>query len=196
MFGRLVDISTREEIAVYDKMLGERPEYGFANEYREGLKLLLQNGQDLQGEDRTVMESPLKTGLAWMMALARSELGATLSMYSNVETPFASVLTNEFGWDEYAEVLKHDAVAHMNAIRNEPRLRKALKPTHLIDSWSIAYWRRLKLINTMLDAIAHTDNEAFVSTVKRYSKKLVQHKTTIYNNIYVWTQKVTYLFTG
>jgi len=147
--GKLVDSSTSEEIAVYDKLIAMNPEYSFFS------------------------DGDLKTSLAWMMALARIELGATMSMYGKTEDPFGAAVKVgglEFGAEEYLEILVDDLATHLKAAQMDAGYQKALKPREKVDASSLAHLRRTQLINDLLNKVISSGEEEIVYAAEPYAE--------------------------
>ena len=189
-FERLASISTPEEISVYDKVLNERAEFTFFN----GLNTAFAQPPDLSKanpEERTRFSDQFqKGGLAWMMALARIEVGATLSMYSDEKFPYESIMASKFGSDEYLQLLLDDVTAHMKSLANEGMFKTILRFNHRPDTWTLAYLRRLKLVKDMLVTISRGTNEAIVELARPYYKELAEHEATIVGNVNDWLAEV------
>lgn len=147
--GKLVDSSTTEQIAVYDKLIELNPEYSFFS------------------------DSDLKASLAWMMALARVELGATMSMYGNTDDPFGATVRiggAEFGATEYLQILVNDLAIHLKAAQLDPNYRKSLSFKEKVDASSLAHLRRTQLINDLLNKVISSGDSDLISQATPYTE--------------------------
>ena len=156
-FERLVANSTKSEIEEYDKIIQEQPEYSFFvstplngdTKYKTGKK------------EKTNLESPFrKHSLAWMMALARVEIASTISMYGRVAAPFQMIEPADFGIEQYNLLLEQDAYAHLNALNTDSKLIERVKKAKRVDSDTIAYLRRLKVVRDMFEQVHEYRAEA------------------------------------
>ena len=153
--GELVDSSTPEQIEVYDKLIEMNSEYSFYSGVASGLgsDTDLSTTEEESSSDDDDESGYLKHSLAWMMALARVELGATISMYGDDEDPFGKAVALGgvgFGAEEYLSILVDDAAAHLKAAQADSDYAKALKRTGPVDSTTLNHLRRTQLINDML----------------------------------------------
>ena len=164
--GQLASQSTAEEIAVYDELISERPEFqfhvGLARAYwgpQVGFDAAaLRVGQSpnqalaLQAE----AGGTLRSGIGWLMALARIELSASLSAYTKTENPFAFFPVTPYDRQQYEILLFDDALNHLLALSQDPGLPKVAQPNRPADASSMDYLRRAKLVQDMVQAARKT----------------------------------------
>lgn len=155
---KLVAISNPDEIAVYDKIILQLPEFIFYS----GIVAGIDQPQPFAGTHPIkdgasatpgqIADSQFKKhSLAWLMGLARVELGATRAMYLNGDDWFVPTLATSFGLNEYYHVLLDDVAAHLKALETDADFKRAIKKSFKIaSSDTLAYLRRLKLVNRML----------------------------------------------
>ncbi len=115
-----------------------------------------------------------------MTALARVELGATMSMYGDSKTPFAEFAPSAFDLVAYLEIMFDDVVVHLKDLAQDNGFRVVVKPSHVPDTWTLSYLRRIKLIRDMLAVLYLTDQPEMTaglvpleSELKIYQRKLV-----------------------
>ena len=168
--GDLVDSSTPEQVEVYDKLIQSRPEYSF----HSGVVMELGLNTKLTLSEREELDTKyLKHSLAWMMALARVELGATMSMYGETNDPFGDAVAvggNEFGADEYLEILLDDVAAHLKTAEIDPDYRQGLSLEEKVDESSLADLRRTKLISDMLTKVMSSGDSEVIAAAGPYAK--------------------------
>jgi hypothetical protein len=93
-----------------------------------------------------------RRGLAWITALARSELGAITANFTENADPFDSYRPSRYEREAYAEILEDSMRTHYWALRNDrllPTMRKGFTP----DPQGIAYARRAIVTLEMLQAV-------------------------------------------
>ena len=180
---QLVAKSTKEEIKVYDKVLGERAEFNFLN----GIGLEFDQRPDLakaNNLDRKKFNDKFKKGgLAWMMALAKVELGATFSMWGDAQFPFESLFVTEFDVEQFKAILVDDVVAHLRHLRDDPLFKKVLQNKHIPDSNTVAYLRRLKLLTDMLVTLGRSNDQAVASRVHPYLDELKKYRERLVTQV-------------
>jgi len=187
-FEQLVLISTPEELAAYDKVLNGRPEFTYFN----GANVMLDVPVDLKKanpKQRTqFFDTFRKKGLAWMMALAKVELNATASMYGDAPKPFQSIRVTEYDIVPYMNVLADDAIAHLKSLSMEKGFRDVTQSGRTVDTWTIAYLRRLKMIRDMLSTLSEIGNAEVKARIQPYDAKLRMHEKKLVSNIKMQTR--------
>lgn len=162
-FDQLVEMSSKEEIDVFNKIILEQEEYAFFS------------GSDLapldQVSDSVVEEFPdsknrttRKHGLQWMLALARVEVGATVAMYGHAGNGFELLRPAEFAFEEYSELVATDAIAHTKALGTDRAFNERVQKGKKVDSDTVAYLRRLKLVNDMVEYVRNNAREDVASS--------------------------------
>ena len=173
-FGKLVDSSTPEQIEVYDKLVGMKSEYSFYSGVASNMGLDTDFSSLDQESSTDVESSYLKHSLAWMMALARVELGATMSMYGDgMEDPFGKAVTLGgvgFGAEEYLSVLVDDVAAHLKAVQNDDSYIRTLAPEEEVGSLTLNHLRRTQLINDMLGKVISSQIPEIVAVAGPYAE--------------------------
>lgn len=94
-----------------------------------------------------------RRGLAWVMALARIELGAIFATFTEHPYPFTVVKPSGFEMDAYQALLLDGVRTHYWALARDPALRKVSR-TSPENPVVLSYSRRLKLVRRMLKATA------------------------------------------
>lgn len=160
-FERLVASSSANEVAVYDNIILQLPEYVFYVGNVSGIDQTIpiaggQWNKELASVDtaQNVDSQLKKRSLAWLMALARVELGATRSMYRPGADWFVPTPETSFGLDEYYDVLLEDVSVHLQSLEADAQFKRAIKKSFKVaNSGTLAYLRRLKMIDSMLVAL-------------------------------------------
>jgi len=185
-FNRLVEISTPEEIKTYDEFLASRPEFT----YFQGVNTAFNRPPDLTKADPNERarfnDRFQKGGLAWMVSLAQIELGATMSMYGKMKKPFSVIVVSKFGNEEYLELLTDDLVSHLKSLAKEPRFKEVLDGNRRVDTWTLAYLRRLKLVKDLMVTISEVAEEETVNEMRPWFKELKEHEESLVNIVNVW----------
>ena len=182
-FAQLLKISTPEEIEAYNNILNERPEFTYFNGVNNAFdeRPNLAKADDI--ERTKFYDAFQKKGLSWMIALARIELGSTMSMYGTSATPFEDVFKSNFDIEATMMVLANDVASHMKSLAMEDGFKKVVKRGRDIDTWTLAYLRRLKLIRDMLGTLEKHGNNALRAEIKPYSKELAKYEKRLLDEI-------------
>lgn len=178
---RLTAISSKSEIKVYDALIASQNEFSFYSGIATDYGLV--SVDSLPDNERELIESTYKRqSLAWLLALARVEIGATISMYGFSNDPFGQVGMSNFGIREYTEILLDDLTTHLKAVKNDQGFQEAVyvrKP----NSDTMAYLRRARLINDLLDKVMLSNNEELVIAAKPYSRGVSDYIKSIAKRI-------------
>jgi len=94
-----------------------------------------------------------RRGLAWVLALARSELGGIIATFGQHPSPFAAVRPTSLELDAYRTLLLDGSQTHYWALVNDPNLVKVAGSVH--DTQMLAYIRRLNAVRHFLHAGAN-----------------------------------------
>ena len=152
----LVRKSTPEQLAVYDELVSERPDLSI----NVGLAKAF-GGEKVSFDATTIDFNQLqkangtgaakRTGLAWLTALARIELGTSLSAYTDAKAPFEKIAPTDFDRRQYEVIFYDDAMMHVLALNDDQDFQSVTKKTSKANLLSLDYWRRLKLVRDMVD---------------------------------------------
>ena len=186
----LVTISSTEDLKAYDQLLEERQEFSYFNgtNLAAGKRLSMRESvRSRSGADKFQKKFG-KQGLAWMMALAKIELSATESLYGKSELPFQTVPVTRFDGKEYMSVLADDAAAHLRSLSQEAKFKEVVNPGRRVDTWTLAYLRRLKLIRDMLTTLNQFGDNTVRAKVKGYGRQLGKYEEKLLTTLLVQTQ--------
>lgn len=93
-------------------------------------------------------------GLNWMTALARVELGAMLSGYTNVPRPFEVVRPTPNDIDAYRYLLLDGIRSHYWSLKKDPSINYLLKSTNIYNV--LSYSRRMKMVRSMIGTLTRS----------------------------------------
>lgn len=183
----LIASSIPEQIEVYNRFLEDRPEFTFYN----GASLLDDRalaGMDLKKDAVRVRfdDEFKKKGLAWMMALAKVELGATASAYGQTKTPFALYPATQFDLVPFLEVMFDDIATHIKALGSDQDFKQVLKSHRIADTWTVAYLRRVKLIRDMIQVLKGTGDPGLLARLAPYDQELTRYSNRLIDNIQLY----------
>ena len=187
-FNKLLNLSSADEITVYDQVLNDRPEFTYFNGVNSAFASRPNLKQANPFQRQKFYDSFQRKGLAWMMGLARVELGATMSMYGEAELPFHAISTSDFDMEAYVQVLADDAIAHMKSLAQEPGFDRVTKRGRKIDTWTLAYLRRLKLIRDMLGTLKSIGNSEVKGRIAPLDKELSTYERRLMTEVILQTR--------
>ena len=160
-FTQLLKVATPEELAAIDRIVSENDEFtiypNVSAQLASGPTTIVMPESARQGNPRrdrptdSYGPSAGRTGLAWVIALARLEFGAMLAGYSDHPSPFTAVPTHAYDAAAYRWMLLDGAASHYWALVNDPALRK-VTTTSPSNPIVLAYSRRLVVARSMLSA--------------------------------------------
>ncbi len=171
LLGTLVEKSTKEQVNVYDRLLQGRPEFSFYSGFalNEGLPGTFNQ----QTQNQSVNHH--KNSLAWLLALAKVEVGATVSMYGNSNQPFEDVASSNFGHEEFLAVLLDDLAFHIQVGQQDEDFENAGSRKSIVDGSSLVYLRRAVLMNDMLQTLLYSNHSFAVDSVRPYEHGIQEY---------------------
>ena len=145
LFDQLLAKVTEEELEAIDQLVRERPEFTVYT----NLSRRLQRRPSSLAEPTDDTRDFAGRGFAWVIGLARVELGAMLAAYTGVQHPFEAVQPTEFEMPQYGELLLDGTRTHYWALLGDPELKRVtrLSPSR---KQFLSYSRRLILARAML----------------------------------------------
>jgi len=145
--GALIEMCNESELRVIDEIIAEKDEFTVYTNLSRRLQrrpsTLSETGQSR--EDRFA-----RRGLAWVMALARVEIGAMFAGFTNIRSPFEWVQPTQLEMSSYRTLLEDGMRTHYWSLANDPAFRKIARETP--DHKTVAYVRRLTLARAFLEA--------------------------------------------
>lgn len=99
-------------------------------------------------------------GLAWMMALARVEMGAMIGAFAQDTNPFENVRPSRFEMTAYRELLLEGARSHYVALSSDPELQQVARRSPP-DARTLTYLRRTNLARHFVISAARAGAQDF-----------------------------------
>ena len=189
---RLVAMSTEDEIAVFNDVIREQVEYSF---FSGAAGANTNNGTDsFTDENRGLSQSAgnRKHALQWMMALARVELAASVSMYGHVGNAFSLMAPAQFGLQEYGLLVADDAGAHFQALNKDEKFRRRVRKGKKVDSDTVAYLRRLKVVSDMVAYVGNNGSPEYVAVAAEMVKPLKRARESLSQQAEIATLDMQY----
>ena len=137
-----------EQLKAIDDYVKKQPEFTV---YVNLSRLIPQKPSTLGEKPLRAGDPFARRGLAWMTALARTEVGSMLAVHTQVSRPFRFVGPTRFDGKEYRELLFDGARTHYWALQNDRAFPAALRSVSVNDGL-VAYSRRLLLSRALLHA--------------------------------------------
>lgn len=156
-FLKVLKSSDDEEIEAMDRIVAEKPEFIV---YTNLSKKLQSGPSSLAPSNDYPDDDGARRGLGWIMALARVELGAMLTGYSDANTPFAFFPLIPFDLDEYRDLLMDGAKTHYWSLVKDPNLKEVTE-TSPENPIVLAYSRRLLIARTMLNSAIRLGQQSY-----------------------------------
>lgn len=149
MFDQLVRQTDEAERKVIDEIIRDRDEFAVYVDLSSRFGVMSAASE----QPATSTDTSERRGLAWVMALARVEVGAMLAGFTKVHSPFSVVGPTEHESSAYRELLTDGMRTHYLALARDPKLRQivaesATKP----GSETLAYVRRISVAREFLNA--------------------------------------------
>ena len=149
----MLAISKTSDLAAYDELIASKPEFGISVNLSRGF----------EEPNSSLKQNPLgqhdrfsRHGLAWMMALARVEVAASLAAYEDLKKPFRASNPTQFELKAYRELLLDALRTHFWTLKTDPVFKKVLSRSHLTPtSETVAYLRRLTMTIKMAEGVRY-----------------------------------------
>lgn len=143
---QLLNLLSPKELEAVDRLVASRDEFTvFTNLSRRFSQMAAAQ------EQPSASDYNGQRGLAWVMALARIELGAMLAGFTNVPEPLMNVGPSQFERDAYWQLLQDGATTHYWALASDPALPEVTKMSPARTE-VLSYSRRLVIARSMLRA--------------------------------------------
>ncbi len=129
-----------------------------------------------------------RRGLAWVMALARVELGAMLAGFTDQPNPFSAVRPSRYELPQYAELLMDGLRAHYWALERERdgTVKQVVRGKAPVQQM-LAYGRRVVLTRSFLEAVAGLTGDQFspnqAAEIKSWDDQLETVQYAVVGNI-------------
>lgn len=139
--------ATEDELAAAEEIVKSRPELGVEINLSRHIQ-----GTTFFAEPVTKGDDFKRLGLAWVMGLARIELGAMLAGFSSVQHPFRAVVPTAFDKEAYSELLTDGMRTHYWSLKRDPVVKTYFK-TGVPTDHIVTYGRRVSVARHFIDAV-------------------------------------------
>jgi hypothetical protein len=139
--------ASADELEIADGIVRRRPQFD----------VRVQLSQDLVGPGQLNQRiganagNRTASGLAWVVALARVELGAMLAGFTSVPKPFHMTAPTPYETEAYREILSDGLLVHYWSLKHDPAISNYPR-TGVPEEHAITYGRRLGVARRFLDA--------------------------------------------
>jgi hypothetical protein len=149
--------ATPEELEIAEEIVRDQDQFIiFTNLSRhiEGATVLSERPGE-EGDDFS------RHGLAWVMALARVELGAMLAGFSSHAKPFQAIRPTEYETEEYRELLTDGMRTQYWSLKTDPVIQN-YHQTGIPENHVITYGRRVSVARHFLQAVREFSRTKFL----------------------------------
>ena len=147
MLDEFVKHATEQEMAAAEEIVRSRRELAVETNLSRHIQ-----GATFFAESAHDKDDFRRVGLAWVMALARVEVGAMLAGFSSHHQPFKASQPTKFETEAFRELLSDGMRTHYWSLKNDPVIRSYLKtgvpPQHII-----TYGRRVSVARHFMQAV-------------------------------------------
>jgi len=190
-FDRLLNAISPEELQIVEEIVRSREEFVVYTNVSRPLETEASTLSEVGGRPGDDFR---RHGLAWLVALARVELGAMAAGFTDQEDPFALVRPGQFELAAYIELLADGMRSHYWALRAD-RVARNPRGAGLTDSQAIAYVRRVHLATSFLrafrDRARASLTPAQLTELRRWERGLEQlNQTLLFDVLKLGTQLV------
>lgn len=139
--------ASTEELEIADGIVRRRPQF----DVRIQLSQDLARTSQLNGRVRPNGGNRTASGLAWVVALARVELGAMLAGFTSAPRPFQMTAPTAYETEAYREILTDGLLVHYWSLKHDPAIANYPR-TGVPEEHAITYGRRLGVARQFLNA--------------------------------------------
>jgi hypothetical protein len=146
LFDRLLDTTTPSELEVMDSLVRQRDEFAVYTNLSRRMELEPSSLSEPKAAD---INGGPKRGLAWIIALARVELGAMSAGFTDQPNPFSATRPSRLELSAYNEILTDGMRSHYWTLRSDQTAQSLAFQT---EPQAIAYARRVTVAIEFLRA--------------------------------------------
>ena len=187
-FEALLSMVDEYELKAIDELVSEKEEFAV---YTNLSRLLELRPSSLSEHRASENDNFKRRGFAWVIALARVEVGAIMASHTNVPRPFAIVGPGRYEAGAYLELILDGARTHYAALARDPNLRR-MKRISPRNTQVLAYSRRMVLALSMLrnamQAGSGHYNVQQVAELNVARKELIKATEDVIANIHSYLQ--------
>lgn len=177
LFDRLLDLATPAELDVMDSVVRQRDELAVYTNLSRSLEIQPSTLSEPKAADGNT--GP-RQGLAWIMALARVELGAMSAGFTDQPEPFGATNPSPMELTAYNEILTDGMRTHYWSLRNDSFAKSLAFQSEL---QAIAYGRRVTVAIEFLRAARRLNEDRLTSGQRNeldsWERELVQVQQNI-----------------
>jgi hypothetical protein len=137
--------ATAEEREALDQLIQEYPEFAVYT----NLAARYQTG-GINAAQHQIRDDDRRSGLRWVLALARVEVGGILATFAQMPYPFVSVSPTDYEMAAYRDLLMDGARMHYLSLTNDPMLQRAAQG--IPGRAMFMYIRRLRVATAFIEA--------------------------------------------
>ena len=146
-----------DEIAAADEIIKLRPEFDIYT----NLSRIIQPGPSTLAPKVDAEKNGFRrSGLAWMMAVAKVELQSMFAAFSNHRAPFELIPTTQFDRLAYSEVLQDGMRTHVWSFVGDKQFADEVNSEDF-SSQTMAQLRRLVMLRSFISAVRKLDGATF-----------------------------------
>ncbi len=188
---RLASMSDKEDFDAINEILADHHEFDLFVNLPDGFR---ENTSSDGVED---LQDVGRSGLEWIVALARVEFGAMVSGFTSHPTPYQSVQPESFAYNATMQLLLEGVAGHYSALQDAKNLHAKLMKIHRDDQvrTALAKSRRVRIARMMLQALGKMDPATYsdqqASELVEVQRKLNVQQRNLRSIINVWLMTQT-----
>jgi hypothetical protein len=153
---KLTDMCDEEDIVAINQILADRPEFDLFVAMPDGIQ---KEGSPSEGRER---EEDRRSGLEWVIGLARVEFGAMVSGFSSHPDPYQWVQPKSIAYTATLQLLLEGVAGHYQALKNSAQIDEQLGKIYDDQVKSaLAKARRVRIARMMLHTLGKAGLETY-----------------------------------
>lgn len=151
-FDRLISMSAKEDIDAIDEILVDHHEFDLFVKLPDGFDPGKSDGSEELSVNR-------RSGLAWVIALARVEFGAMVTGFTTHPNPYQAVQPESLEYEETMQLLLEGVEGHFRALKDPDAVDAQVMKFYRDDQVksALAKARRVRIARAMLQALGKVD---------------------------------------
>ncbi len=146
----LVSMADKDDLVAIEGIIAERPEFAVYTTMPEQFPMDAESSRfDGATSQATLNSAGKRTGLAWVLALARVEFGAIVAGFTEHPDPYTFVTPDALDYRQSLHLLLEGVNGHYTTMQNAEQFREFADRSGNIMT-ALAFSRRVRIVRSML----------------------------------------------
>ncbi|MGI9518051.1 MAG: hypothetical protein ACR2NP_13440 [Pirellulaceae bacterium] len=157
----LISMADKDDLEAIEAIIGQRPEFAVYTTMPEQFPMDAESSRfDGDTGQNTLNSAGKRTGLAWVLALARVEFGAIIAGFTEHPDPYMFVTPEALDYRQSLHLLLEGVNGHYTNMQNAEQFGEFTKNSGNIKS-ALAFSRRVRIVRSMLSPLMKPGRSAW-----------------------------------